>query len=1189
MCKSLRLCFVSMLIVAFCAIGAMAQSQASSGQISGLVTDSNGAAVANATVKATNKDNGLVREATASGDGLYTIVLLPPGKYTVVAEASGFSTGTIDEVTVTVGQVNNVNFTLGAGGVQATVLVTAEAIQATRNESDAVLNETAITTLPTNGRRFQDFVTLTPTAQVDPSRGQISLAGQKGINGSVNIDGVDYNQPFFGGIRGGERSNLAFTVPQEAIKEFQVVATGYSAEFGRSTGGIVNAVTKSGDNSLRGSAFYLFRPSGLARGNEFTKALADQKLTALGITPALGATQHQFGGSIGGPIKKDKLFLFGAYEQQRFRAPRNIVFGFPTGFPPAFLPALSAAQQAVLAFYQAEQVSYIQTNDAYAGLVRADWAINNNNRFNVRFSASRNNALNAASRGETAIDPTTNSALSSNGTEQNTTRILVGQLVSTLSSNAVNELRLQYARETRPRLSNSVVPNFVSSFGSYGAAGASTSSFLPNEEHDTRWQVTEAFTYITGNHNFKFGGEYSHILAAQTFGFNQFGRFSMSLGAACVSAASCTAADQLLKLSNVPLAPAALPAYSASTQAFLGRFDCLSNFNCSSTAFYNLQIGNRVATLPNSELAFFGQDSWRVTPKLTINYGLRAEQQFNPTPDASNTTVVNVVKNTVFPILGRGFDPSVIPDSGWQWGPRVGFAFDPQGKGKTVIRGYSGVYYARTPLIELAAPINNFRLPPGDVSVQLPFTIATVNQTAFNTFLGTAAGTAYKTITGCDPAAAAGTDAKNRCNPATTYRQFAILGINLNNSPLSGLPILTPDQVSTIAGAVGFVPNAFNGAQVIGADPTFKNPRSVQFGAAVEHQVARGLVVGVNFDYVHTTRNERNFELNLPAGLTGEQYIAFLTANNTPAAVAVWSSPGHIFDQIRASGRSYVAIATPSGFINPATGGSFSFPTGSVTTRQRPTLAQQNFNLGSVQLRSSIGRALYKALTFRARWSSKRVLLNTYYTFSKLFSDDDNERDSGGVTYDNPYNLQSEYGNSRLNRESNFMANPIFFLPYDFEVSSAIRLRSGQPFNAAVGADLNGDTIANERPLLVPGLEYPRNFFTNRSIFDVDLRVQKSFKFGERNKLTFSMEMFNILNRPNLLVGTAAAPSTNTTFGSGGQFCVTSTQLCGLSSGPAQNPVFLQIRDPATGVILINNVNPGSQVFQMQFGARFQF
>ena len=1189
--KFLRLCFVSLFILALCTVSVVAQSQATTGQISGLVTDTAGAVVPNANVKATNKETGLVRNVTSSDDGLYNLVTLPPGKYTVVAEATGFSPSTIDDVVVNVGRTENVNISMGAAGLQATVLVTQEAVQVTRNESDAVVNETAIKELPINGRRFQDFVTLTPTAQVDPSRGQISLAGQKGINGSVNIDGVDYNQPFFGGIRGGERSNLAFTVPQESIKEFQVVATGYSAEFGRSTGGIVNAVTKSGTNNLHGSAFWLYRPSNLARGNEFTQALADQKLTALGVDPTLAATQHQFGGSVGGKIIKDKLFFFGAYEQQRFRAPRQIVFSIPTGFPtsctPGPCPTLTAAQQAVLSFYQGEQVGYTQTNDAKAGLGRVDWNVTNNHRANFRFSASKNNALNAASRGETAIDPTTNSALSSNGTEQNTTRIFVGQLISNFGVTTVNELRFQYARETRPRLSNSTLPNFVSSFGSFGAAGSSTSSFLPNEEHDTRYQVADAVTFIKGNHTLKFGGEYSHLDAAQTFGFNQFGRINMANGSACTADTSgnCSAAVSLLYLSNVPVPRTSLPTYIPAanrTDDFLGRFDCAPSLGCSTTAFYNLQIGNKIAAMTEQQLAFFGQDSWRVTPKLTINYGLRVDTQYNPDPAFNNDPVVNTVKNTVFPILGRGFDPSVIPDSGWQWGPRFGFAYDPTGKGETVIRGYSGVYYATTPLLLMASPINNFRLPPGDVSTSMPFSINPPNLTAFNAFLNTPAGNNYKTITGCDPASPI-TDIRNRCNPNSIYRQFAIVGINLNNSPLSGLPILTLDQLSQINAAIGNSASPFSGVGVIGVSPDYKNPRSVQFGGAVEHQIARGLVGGINFDYVHTTRNQRNLEINLPAPLTGDQYIAFLTTSNTAARVATMSLPGGVFDQIRASGRSYIATSTPAGF-------SPGFPSGTISTRPRPTQTQ-TVPLGSVQLRSPIGKSLYRALTFRLRWMSKRINLNAYYTYSRLLTDDDNERDSGGVSYDNPYDFRGEYYASRINRESLFMANPIVFLPFDIEVSSAVRLRSGLPFNPAVGSDLNGDGIANERPLLTPGLEMQRNYFVNRGIYDVDLRVQKTFKFGESKRLQFSAEFFNILNRPNLTVGTSQAPGTNTTFGSGGQYCAGagSNQLCGLSSGPSTNPVFLRTTDPVTGQILINNVNPGSQVFQTQLGVRFQF
>ena len=145
------------------------------------------------------------------------------------------------------------------------------------------------------------------------------LAGQRGINSNVSIDGADYNQPFFGGIRGGERSNNAFTVPQEAIQEFQVIASGYSAEFGRSTGGIVNAITKSGTNSPQGSLFYVNRNKDWAERNAFGQTAAP--------------TQQQWGGSIGGPIAQNRLFYFVAGEMQRLKNTRNVVFSL-TGITP---------------------------------------------------------------------------------------------------------------------------------------------------------------------------------------------------------------------------------------------------------------------------------------------------------------------------------------------------------------------------------------------------------------------------------------------------------------------------------------------------------------------------------------------------------------------------------------------------------------------------------------------------------------------------------------------------------------------------------------------------------------------------------------------------------------------------------------------------------------------------------------
>jgi hypothetical protein len=243
-------------------------------------------------------------------------------------------------------------------------------------------------------------------------------------------------------------------------------------------------------------------------------------------------------------------------------------------------------------------------------------------------------------------------------------------------------------------------------------------------------------------------------------------------------------------------------------------------------------------------------------------------------------------------------------------------------------------------------------------------------------------------------------------------------------------------------------------------------------------------------------------------------------------------------------------------------------------------------SIGTIQLRDSSARSLYRSLTFRTNINKKWGRINAFYTLSKSLSDDDNERDSGGVLYSNPYDLTGEYGPSRLDRRHQFVANPVIFLPYGFEVSSAIRLRSGTPVNSTVGLDINGDGNNTERPILVPGFEIRRNAFRNRNIYDVDLRVQKGFSFGERRRLILTSEFFNVFNFSNIQL--SAFGSTN--------YCATSNARCGLDG--ITNPNFLQVREqrttatingvPSTGKILVNN-NPGSQVFQMQLGARFQF
>lgn len=1103
-----RITSIALLSTLLFAVQAFGQS--TTGNITGVVADSTGAVLPNATVRLTNESTGVNLSATAAGDGVYSFALLKPGTYKVSVTADGFTESTRD-VEVQVGRTTTADFTMGIGDVAAEVTVSAEGVQTTESRSDAVLSEAAISNLPINGRRFQDFVTLTPTAQVDPQRGQISIAGQRGINTNINVDGVDYNQPFFGGIRGGERSNLAFTIPQESIREFNVVAGGYSPEFGRSTGGIVNAVTKSGTNDVRGSAFYLWRPEELSRQNEYVDEIERQR----NVDAIAAPTQHQYGGSIGGPIVSDRLFYFGAAEFQNFRAPRQVLYGNLRNV------TRSATTEEAYAIYTGNETAFTQTNDAWALLGRVDWQVNASNLLTARYNYSKNNAENANATGETTLDPTTNRALSTNGTEKSRNSILVAQLISNFSPNILNDLRFQFAREDRPRFANEIAPNV--SLGGVGEFG--TRTFLPTTQYDERLQFADSLTVLTGNHTLKVGGEFSDIYANQLFGFNQNGAYFLGGNA------------------QTAFESASLTPGSMTDR----RFD-------NTSANYRQQIGNLLADYTVRELAFFAQDNWRISPRFQIDFGIRAEQQYNPEAQLGNDALISLLQNASFPVRGGGgLDPTSIPDSGWQWGPRAGFAWDVSGNGKSVLRGFGGIFYARTPLLLLAAPVNNFRDPAGDLSVQIPFSSSALSA-------GTASGvTAYNAFLNANPgyvAILAGTglacpqvvnpgDAR-ACVPNTIYRQFALAGVNLNSFGLSSLPQLSRSDIDAIAAALG---QSLPGLAPIGIDEDFKNPRSVQFGLAYEREVADGFVVGVDFLNVNTSRLERNRELNLPAPVNLTQY-----AQTAPGLTQAQR------DQLIAldTGRPIIGITRPTNFPT-------FFP-----TRARPVTA-----LGSVQIRESSARSLFTALTFRTRLTRSWGILNAYYTVSRSLSDDDNERSSGGQDAVDTFNLIPEYGPSRLDRKHQFVANPVFFLPYGFEVSSAIRIRSGLPVDAIANADLNGDGLFNDRPIYPNGELFTRNMFRNRNVTDIDARVQKGFGFGENRRVVLSAEFFNIFNLSNIQYSGSTVTA----------YCNPVAINCGINT--ATNPNFLKLRDSSGNLLLSNS--PGSQVFQMQLGARFQF
>jgi hypothetical protein len=950
--------------------GASAQSQATTGEINGRVVDAQGAAMPGVSVTAKSKQTGYERNAVTSGEGLFALPLMPPDAYGVTFELSGFGVVT-RPATVTVGATVTINQTLQISSVSETVTVTAESpiIESSATVRTTTVDAKAIQNLPINGRRFQDFVTLTPTVQVDPQRGQLSFAGQRGINANVSIDGADYNQPFFGGIRGGERSNNAFTIPLESIQEFQVVAAGYSAEFGRSTGGLMNAITKSGTNSVRGSLYYVNRNRDWAEQNAFGQNAAP--------------TQQQFGGSFGGPFKTNRLFYFTSVEAQRFENTRSVVFN---------LSGVNRAADNAEAYdyYRSQEEPFDTTNDALALLGRVDYQLAGGKRLSLRYSFSDNKAENSNAAGN-ALSDTTTSALTNNGTEKDRTNTIVGQYTAALKSNVLFESRGQYSYERRPREANARTPLVTNAVGNFG-----TVSFLgENIQRDWRAQVAANLTGVFGTHTAKAGVEFNHVNASQLFGFNQFGTWNLS--------GTNTAALEILTVGG----------------ATANRFD-------STTATYTKQLGNLELGLSTDELAFFVQDAWKVAPSFTLNYGLRWEGAFNPTPEVNNDFLTNALNNFTFP-LGRTTDPRQIPDQLTQYGPRLGFAWDPAKNGRTVLRGFTGIYYARSPMLLWAAPMNNFRIPPGDLSVQLPLN---------------APGNPNNTI----------------------YKQMALIGIDLNRFTLGNLPILTTDQITQIASALGLTVNPYLGAQPIVIDEDLKNPRAFQGGLGAERELARGISVSTDFTYVKTDRLQRNRELNLG------------------------------IPEVRPTDPARRPI----------------FP----TARPQPLL-------GSVQVRESSAESEYTALTLASRVRKSWMEVNAAYVLSKSMSDDDNERDSGGPQYENTYDLSPEWSPARLDRRHQFNGYVMFFLPYNIDVSTGFKALSALPIDASFGRDINNSRGGPDRPYSAAGVPFQRNGFRNEPFKEVNLRLQWGPRFNGRRILA-TAEFFNIFNWDNIqLSGTA--------------------------------------------------------------------
>jgi outer membrane receptor protein involved in Fe transport len=648
-------------MIATLAVGAFAQSQATTGNIEGRVLDPNSAAVPNATVTAANQNTGLERSTTTDSDGNFRLVLLPPGSYTVRASGQGFAQAEAKDIAVTVGSKTPLDIGLTVGSATGNVTVTAEApvVETTRTSVSTTINQQAIENLPINGRNYQDFATLTPGVVTDRTRGgDISVGGQKGTLNNLQVDGVDNNNTFFGQAfgRGGVRPPYQFS--EESVQEFQVNQNGFSAEFGRSGGAVINVVTKSGTNQFHGGAFEYFRDESLNANTTDLKALQARQ----GRPNRRPKQQiNQFGGRISGPIKKDRAFFFFTYDGQRQTLPNVLDV-------PNFQSQPAATQALLLPKLNAYSIGRDQ--DVFLG--KTDIAINKNNQLSLRFNQQNFTGRNNENSGALSAEEHSGDSIVHSTT-------FSGTLASTLSSTLVNEFRFQLGRDQEPGNANSSDPEAVINTGG-GNLNIGRNNFSPRETTIKRVQFVDNLSYLRGRHSYKFGVD---------FNFDRIFNFFPGLFSGSYTFSSIT----------IP-ATGGFPAasYANGFQAFAANFSAAAAPSASSysQSFPGDGTSGPVTDPNSADYAAFAQDDWRVTQQLTLNLGVRYDYQRLACPPVQNPDPL---------LLSNGLDTSRCPKDGNNFAPRAGFsyAFD----NKTVVRGGYGIFYGRTTAIDLGTAHSN--------------------------------------------------------------------------------------------------------------------------------------------------------------------------------------------------------------------------------------------------------------------------------------------------------------------------------------------------------------------------------------------------------------------------------------------------------------------------------------------------
>ncbi len=471
---------------------AAAQSGAGTGAVEGVVTDADAKTVPGVTVELRDADTGYMRTAVTDERGRFSAPAMPVGSYALEATLPGFSPARRTGVVVSVGHTETVPLRLSVAGVSEAVTVQAQAsVDTTGTATASRIDLRAIAGLPVRGRNFTEFVQLTPAVVQESDRFGLVIGGQRSINSNIAIDGADFNDPLQGNQRGGNES--AFFFPQSAVREFQVVRSGATAETGRTSAGFVNVVTRSGTNTVHGEALYFNRNKQLTSPNAFDRKLNNQ--------------QNQFGGAAGGPLAKDKAFYFASFEQNFLRVPFVVKFQNQAAgvVVPAELTALEGEQSG--------------TNNPTSMFTRSDLRLSDRNHVDLQYTYSRLTGKNF-----NFDSPQVDVATTANFTRRTKSHAVKAGLQSVLSQAVVNEARVQFATDDRTENPNSTLSQIVI----VGVGTIGGDSGRPRFFEARRLQLANTLTAVTGRHEVRAGVDANLTPSRQQRESNIIGRYDFT-------------------------------------------------------------------------------------------------------------------------------------------------------------------------------------------------------------------------------------------------------------------------------------------------------------------------------------------------------------------------------------------------------------------------------------------------------------------------------------------------------------------------------------------------------------------------------------------------------------------------------------------------------------------------------------